>query len=137
MDLAKYDTATRDITADMPVLHPGNQEPLVDENTKEPVTITLLGGDTPAFVAASQKIADEKLKQGLAAFSKLKPTSAKLMAEEVALLVSATKGWRHITVDGEEWMFSPENAYKLYKRFPWIMEQVQTFIKDRANYLKN
>jgi hypothetical protein len=51
-------------------------------------------------------------------------------------VVSATVGWSNIE-DGENPIpFSEGNARDIYTRFIWIREQLETFIADRANFLK-
>jgi hypothetical protein len=41
-----------------------------------------------------------------------------------------------ITMDKKELEFSVDNAIALYERFPWIKEQVDIAIGDRANFIK-
>lgn len=56
--------------------------------------------------------------------------------EGITLLVAATRGWRNLPpVDGKPLDYSAGNARLLYKRFPWIREQVAGVIRERANFL--
>jgi len=40
-----------------------------------------------------------------------------------------------VTVDGKELACNKDNAAALYERFPWIKEQVDTAVGDRANFI--
>ncbi len=56
--------------------------------------------------------------------------------EGINLLAAATKSWRSLPpVDGKTLEFNPGNARTLYKRFPWIREQVAAAVRERANFL--
>ena len=41
-----------------------------------------------------------------------------------------------VTVDGKELAYNKDNAAGLYERFPWIKEQVDTAVGERANFIK-
>ncbi|MDH7787650.1 hypothetical protein QBD01_003677 [Ochrobactrum sp. 19YEA23] len=100
----------------------------------EPITITLVGTDSDVFRKAQRTILDRRLNQK----GKTKLSAAELEEEAVTTLISCTLGWSGIVLDGEELAFSAENVRKLYSRtdLPWIRDQVDEFIADRANFLK-
>lgn len=52
------------------------------------------------------------------------------------LMASVTLGWRGFTYKGEPVEFSKTKAKQLYKNAPYILEQVDQFIADRANFTK-
>ena len=54
----------------------------------------------------------------------------------MSLLAKCTTDWAGIVVEGETLDCTYENAVKLYGRFAWIMEQVDEFVADRANFTK-
>lgn len=58
--------------------------------------------------------------------------------EESALrqLSICTVSWKGVKLDGQELECNPDNAYMLYSRLPWLKEQVDEFVGDRANFLK-
>lgn len=64
-------------------------------------------------------------------------TAEELEAEAIELLVACTLDWKGVEYEGQELECNPENIRKIYKEFPWIREQVDLFINDRANFLKN
>jgi hypothetical protein len=62
-------------------------------------------------------------------------------ADGIQLLATVTKSWRQgekqtLTVEGKELPCTKDNAVILYERFPWIKEQVDTAVGDRANFIK-
>jgi hypothetical protein len=61
--------------------------------------------------------------------------------ESIELLASCTKSWRDgdkktLTINGEEIPFSKEAAIRVYTAYPWIFEQVDAAVTDRANFIK-
>ena len=54
----------------------------------------------------------------------------------IDLLAACTTGWIGIIIEDKEIPFSTDNAVMVYERFPWIKEQVDTAIGDRANFIK-
>ncbi len=58
-----------------------------------------------------------------------------IRAGVMELLADVTMGWENLQIDGAAYPFSRANALKLYGRFPWIREQVQQAVEDRANFL--
>ena len=61
----------------------------------------------------------------------------RLLAESAEILAACTLDWKGVLVDGERLPCSRENAVKLYIRFPWLREQAEAFIADRAAYLRD
>lgn len=65
--------------------------------------------------------------------------------EGARFLASITLGWRSedkegkprpVTLEGQELPFSTENAFKVYKKYPLVAEQVSNFVFNAANFLK-
>lgn len=139
-DLASTDTvkgANRGF--DVTLYHPGTQKDL-------DIVITILGKDSDEF----QKVSKAQQKRRMSKFSKggFRPNVAfqaaaeELEADNIVLLASCTLGWKQgekntITIDGAEIAFSRDNAEMVYERFPWIREQIDTAMGDRANFIKN
>jgi len=57
-------------------------------------------------------------------------------AMDIAALVDATLGWEGIVSNGKPYEFSRENALKLYKGSPGIVNQLLDFIADKRNFIK-
>lgn len=51
-------------------------------------------------------------------------------------LARATVSWRGFTSDGKELEFSKASAAELYKKAPYIADQVDRFIGRRANFIR-
>lgn len=142
MDLSKF--ATRERASKGATLHlksPADGTLLMTEGADpKPVTITVIGQDAKEYNSLRQRLADRRLSDvvksgGLQAKGVV--TSAKLESDSTELAVAATVSWENITWEGKTLLCSPENATMLYNNCPWIMEQVQAFTADRANFLGN
>jgi len=148
MDLAKLDTAKG--------ANEGFEVELYNPSTNEDlgIKINLLGKDSDEF----QRVSRAQSKKRLARLTKggfrsnATPPIEEIEQDNIELLASCTRGWRTLakkdkegkvvepekttlTVSGNELAFSKENAVDIYTRFPWIREQVDTAIGDRANFI--
>ena len=129
MDLANLDTkAAAERGADLHLEHPVSGEPLYTDDGK-PLTIRLLGNDSREFKAGLSELAETRA-------GKKRTSIAAAEANGIELLTRVTVGWSNIVYNGEALKFSPENARMLYRERPWIMEQVDAFVANRANFLK-
>lgn len=106
--------------------------------TNEPLTgwwIHVLGSDSESYQEQLREFRRRRadiLKRNLRASY----TPEEAEAEGLELLASATRGWSDkLTLDGAPLQFSQDAAKKLYARFPWIKEQVDAAVADRANFL--
>ncbi|WP_297803401.1 hypothetical protein [uncultured Brevundimonas sp.] len=97
----------------------------------KPVTLTLLGADSAKLTAISNQHANAILRNR----NQMQVTAELAMTNEIKRLAAATVGWDGIVLEGEPLPFSEDNAAMLYRRFPWLRDQVRTFIDDRANFL--
>lgn len=91
-----------------------------------PITITLLGRDSDAFVQQENRNTNRRLQQG----PRVKLTAEALKAEAINLLARCTKAW-----DFDE-PCNVDTATELYTRFPAIKDQADEFIAERANFTK-
>jgi hypothetical protein len=128
MDLTEF-KGKSDEGAELVVLHPGTGERL-------DVVIQLAGHDSEAWRRAQHELAASVLKKqktgdGIAeAFEQRESNTAKVLA-------SVTLGWTGIEEDGREVPFSKSNAVRLYKTYPWLREQVDRFVGNRANFFRS
>lgn len=132
MDLAQVDTASTANAGQKLELRGPDGAPLYKADGVTPVTLTLLGKDSDAFIKARNATANRYLKQR----GKAQVTAEGSDADQIAILVRCTVGWDGIGIDEDETPFTPENAARLYNRFRFIREQADEFIDDRANFLK-
>jgi len=134
-DLSALDTTSAaDQGATMHVAHPVTGVALSQEDGS-PVSLILAGEDSERFrkqdrTARSRRLARQQ--QGRA----MKLSADELDSDALEMLVAVTVGWSGLALDGADLPYSPDNARKLYTRLPWLREQAQAFVLDRANFLK-
>ena len=96
--------------------------------------ITVIGADSESYQeqlrALQQKTVSRMFKK-----SRLMNAREEGDNDAIELLVTATRSWRDIELDGQPLAFSADAARKLYRRFEWVREQVAGAIQDRANFL--
>lgn len=132
MDLAKLDTVKgAEEGAAMEVLNPADGTVLRDDNG-EPITIWLLGSDSEKVRKRQRLEINKRLKRG----NRSRMTAEELEEDGLNLLAFCTVSWKGIVLDGEAPVCSAEAARKVYDRLPWLREQVDAFVGDRANFLK-
>ena len=128
-DLSGFDLVDESVGSFMELVNPANGEVIYDNDN--PVGIYLNGRDSDAYRKAQREVTNRRLsKRGGGSI-----TAERIEAEATEVLVKCTVSWQHIVVDGKELECTPSNVKKIYDRFPWIKEQVDTFIADRANFL--
>jgi len=134
IDLAEIDTVKGSNEGfDVNIYHPGT---MVDLG----IIINVLGKDSDEF----QKVSRAQSKKRMAKMTKggfrvqnMTPPPEEIEADGMELLARCTKSWSGVIVEGKEIEFSYKNALMIYGRFPWIKEQVDTAIGDRANFIKS
>ena len=131
MDLSTIDTTETANEGAVLELRGPDDAPLFTKDGA-PVTITLLGKDSDVYTRVVNANANRHLNQR----GKPKRSIEGAKAEGVSLLAKCTTAWSGIVVEGETLDCTYENAVKLYSRFSWIMEQVDEFVADRANFTK-
>lgn len=129
-DLVKLAPSKSSEGAVLTLVNPVNNTPI------EGVTITLMGADSKEYQALRRKLQNARLRN-VTSRGKMRVTSEEIEDEALQLIVAATKGWTGVVIEGVEQPFTMENAKSLFTRFPWIREQVDEFINDRANFLGN
>ncbi|MDI6742661.1 MAG: hypothetical protein QMD11_07965 [Smithella sp.] len=137
IDLASLDTIKGSNKGfDVWICHPSTNEDLG-------IIIHVLGKDSDEYqqiiYAQNDKRVEMKIKN--AGTYLTRRGYAGISTEEVAqggieLLAGCTKSWSGVVLDGISIDCTYDNAIMIYKRFPWIKEQVDTAIGDRANFIK-
>jgi hypothetical protein len=140
-DLAELDSvAASDAGVEMQLYHPKTQSDLG-------IFITLLGRDSKDYrrvqSAQNRKRTERMTKGGV--FKPAVVTSEEIEQNTIELLSACTKAWRSvageestdtISIGGQAFTCTTENAAMLYTKYPWIKEQVDAFVSDRANFMK-
>lgn len=130
-----FDFASRDVAAkaeegaELEVLDPANGEPVG-------AFIILAGADSSAHRKATAAIAKRRM-NGVKGFRAKSFDPEKFEAESIEVLAACTLGWKGVFLDGSPLACSRDNAIMMYTRFPWLREQVDQFISDRAAYLQD
>lgn len=133
MDLSTLDTAELANQGALLELRDPAGNPVLQEDGS-PVTLTLLGEDSDIVTQVTNRNANQFLRGTSAGGQAV--TAEMSRTNEINKFATATVGWSGIVVDGEVVTFSLDAAKALYRRFPWIRDQVRTFIGDRANFTK-
>lgn len=128
MDLTRFDVkAAAEKGAVLHVKHPSTGEKLYDGKT--PVTITVIGRDSPSVVAAMRDIERRKAKG----------EDIDRNEEGLELLSAVVTDWQGVEFDGKPLKCTKANARKLFSdpRTEWIGEQVGPFALSRRNFAQN
>lgn len=135
LDLSTLDTAKcADEGADLELRHPSTRATFCND-AGDPITIRLVGVDSAIYRKAQAALTNRKLVQNKRG---VKITAEELEADALEMAAKCTVSWSSdLALDGAPIPFSKQNAAKLYQRFPWIKEQVEEFINDRANFLQD
>ena len=111
---------------EMPIRHFATDEIITDEDGNQAVLI-LAGMDSDIYKRASNMVANRRSR-------KMKmPKAEQIQADSIEILAKCTLGWKNLVINGAE----PASAELMYTEYPWLREQADAWIHDRANYLGN
>lgn len=134
-DLSKLNTTAKSNDgAWLPLRDPGTFQVLLDD-LGEPVQIQLAGVDSDAYRKAQRRVTNMRLNSRRGMAPKL--TAEEMEAEALDILARCTMAWTGIVENGKVLECNYENARKLYSTYPWIKDQVDAFVNDRANFLQD
>lgn len=134
-DLAALDTAERaEAGVEMAVCHPVSGEPL-SARDGAPVAIRLAGLDSCRFERASAALAGRRLAAEQRGPDPEAGVDGLTRGERARFLAMVTVDWRGVALDGVVLSCTTDNAEKLYLRLPWLLDQIDRFVADRANFL--
>lgn len=95
------------------------------------MVIVVLGADSSAFRKAQNRNLNKRL-----AKRNVKMTAEELEAETIDLLAEVTVSWEgFVGADNQPIACNRQNAAALYRKYPFIREQADRFINERANFL--
>ncbi len=134
LDLASLKTSDGEASLPLPLELP-NGETLAGTDG-QPVTLQIISVDDPRYLKTQRRIIDEQLTK-----SKRKRgaqmNAAELARQNVRLVAAAVVGWsNNFVVSGEPFAYSAENAERMMEDWPFIREQVDEAINDRARFFK-
>jgi hypothetical protein len=150
IDISKWDT----VAGSNDGTHVSIYDPEVNADTG--IFIEVLGKDSDEFQRVSREQSKKRMsKMSKGGFRNTAPIPVEEIERDgIELLAACTKSWEHrpmkadksgwgnphkgmIYIKGEKFPFSRESVLSVYIRFPWIKEQVDTAIGDRANFIKS
>lgn len=127
MNLKKFNSKKINEGSDLIVRDPVSSE-------KTDIVITLLSADSDIYRSRLNKMSD-RMQRTLHKRKGRQLSSAELRGESIELYADCTAGWKNIELEKAPFEHNKENAVKLYTDYPWIFEQVEEFVEDRANFL--
>jgi hypothetical protein len=126
MEISKLFTVDRcDKGAEMEVIDPATRE-------GTGAFIRLAGVDSAAFRRANDTAEEKMFKKGA---RKITPDERRRI--QVEIIAACTLAWRGLEQDGKEWPCTFDNAVTLYEASPAVREQVDLFIANRVNFLRD
>ena len=135
IDLAHYDTNRAETGEPMEVMFPGSSPPVpLAENGDAPIRLLLRGTDSSAYRAIRRDLVKRR-QQASARNGGTVPLEA-VETESLDTVHACLAGWENVVMDGVEVEFTPTNSRRVLTRLPWLVEQADAFIHDRANFLK-
>lgn len=129
MDLSTLEPTTDSVPVQL--RHPTTNERLTTD-TGQAITVSIVGMDSEQFRTRHRAIINKRLNAG----KKAKVTAEEIEAEAIETIAACITGWQHIELDGKAMEFSKGAAKTLLTRLPWLREQLDEAIADRANFLK-
>lgn len=130
MDLNSLKPVKADKGATLEIIHPETEEAIPG------MTITLLGQDSAVYrkiQLAKQQAILNRMSKG----KKMVDLDAEKLAEDtIDDLVKLTVKWSGFEMGGEDLPATPENVRMVYAEWPWIREQAQEFVANRANFFR-
>lgn len=129
-------TQYADVAQKCVLIDPANGNVLIDDNADD-CGLWVYGADSRVYKAVASRQTDALLSTIGTGAPGRQITEASAKADQLELLVAATKDWWNIDIDGSgnATPFSIEAVTKCYRQSPWIVEQVERFIKNRRNFL--
>lgn len=108
------------------ILHPVTGEPLVDEKGNQ-WRMLLSGKDSFVYRRATSEAVQRRFKE-----TDSSPESYEI--EQIRVLSACVLDFENFVQGGNSLPFRSDNAFMLVERFPWLREQIETFILKRENY---
>lgn len=137
VDFADFDSkAAAERGTVLELISPATKKTWLDDE-KKPYWIKLLGMDSEKLRKIANKIVDRTVNE-IRRNQQSEFDSEEATVEKVKLYAIATIEWHIPPVDGEKLDCNEKNARKLYSdvRFPWVVEQIDKAINDRASFFE-
>jgi hypothetical protein len=120
---------------DFQLIYPGTTDPICDDDGK-PVTFNLSGAECSRLKAVVRERQRARTEAIASAKAQDKPAPEfDQIEDQIADLASLTNGWSSMVWDGKPFPFSKENAERIYRESPFIMEWAIERVVPRINFL--
>ena len=119
-----YINTSQESGYEVEILHPKTGESLG-------MWVSVAGPDSDKARRAIQRGVDRALR----AQRTRRPSSADIQDNYVRQLAETCISWKGFQENGQPIEFTPENVAKVFRRFPFIREQVDAAAADRANFI--
>lgn len=126
-DLSEYKAAAVDV-ADIDIVHPVTGQSLG-------MKIQVLSIDCDEYRKEAMRLQNENIRYYRK--NRGKTTAERIAQEALDLLVAVTVGWQGLLENGQPVPFTKENCQRIYTDYPFIKEQVDEFVGDRRNFIRN
>ena len=136
MDLSTLNTSKYgEAGAVMHVRGPDDELLWQDEDETVPVTITLMGSDSPTYRREYHRIVGAATSLKVKG-NDLKVDTKKAEVARIEVMASCTIKWDGIQFGGpDDYACTRQNAIALYTELVWLREQVSAYMSERTNYL--
>ncbi len=108
------------------IVHPATQEPVG-------LVLNLLPDNHPQVKVAARKSINDRINH------RGKVSAEQIEASRISMLAASVGGWEwqgELTFHGEKPDFSPQTLQQLLKELPWVGEQVDVALTDRAQFFR-
>jgi hypothetical protein len=134
IDLADFDTRRAEAGERMVVNYPGSSPPVPLMNGEDtPIALILSGLDSGAYRSVRRELVKRR-QQASQRNNGTLPLEI-MEGESLETVLACLKGWEGVVLDGAPVEFNPVNARKVLTRIPWLIEQAEVFLHDRANFI--
>ena len=128
LELAKQEDEGTDVH-----IHGVDEEPLYyqgENGERQPVIIRVAGAHSQRYRRAEERIRKRKLKPN-------KFTGELIHTDNVEKVAECTLSWKGIHAGGEPVEMTIPNARQIYKRAPWVLDQILEAMNEPTNFFVN
>lgn len=122
-------------TGSLTLYHPTTDEPLKDDEGNF-MWIEVYGLDSSHYKKILHDQTNRRLQKAQQTGTRAMVTAEQQEQMALELLAKCTKSW-YIILDGGVPECTEQNALDLYKKYPWIRDQIDAFVHNRKAFLKN
>lgn len=134
IDLSDFDTKRAENGERMVVNYPGSVPPMpLAAEDEEPIVLILRGIDSGAYRSVRRELV--KRRQEASQRNKGVLPLEIMETESLDTVLACLIGWEGIVLDGTPVEFSSTNARRVLVRLPWLVEQAEGFVHERANFI--